>query len=165
MFVFGTLHAKHKSLTRSGDFHAVQVSLQCSIFYSFDYRYSQPLKWNEASSVQNKLSSTRYKKKYVIIFFYFFHLLCLLLISQPAFLRYVCCPVLRLSFMVDYFGCIYYFNAFYTNVALNTLPFLSLGLLFIESVGYYYLLVYYLYLLPDVVMLTDFLFVSLVLIF
>jgi len=67
--------------------------------------------------------------------------------------------------MVDYFGCIYYFNAFYTNVALNTLPFLSLGLLFIESVGYYYLLVYYLYLLPDVVMLTDFLFVSLVLIF
>jgi len=40
MFVFGTLRAKHQSLTRAGDFYAVQVSLQCSIFYSFDYRYS-----------------------------------------------------------------------------------------------------------------------------
>jgi hypothetical protein len=124
--VFGTLRAKHQSLKRAGDFHAVQMGLQRCLFYSFDYRYShwsgttlRPYKTNcPARGIRNNTS---------IKLFYFFHLLCLLLISQPAFLRYVCCPVLRLSFMADYFCCIYCFNAFYTYVTLNTLSFLSFG--------------------------------------
>jgi len=39
-FAFGTLCVKHQSLTNAEDFHAVQVGLQHSIFYSFDFRCS-----------------------------------------------------------------------------------------------------------------------------
>ena len=58
LFVFGTLHIKHASLTNVGDFHAVHVGFQHSIFYSF-WLLIYPLKWNQASSVKHRLSDTQ----------------------------------------------------------------------------------------------------------
>jgi len=156
-FVSGTLRAKHQSLTSEGYFHTVKVGLQRSISTLLATDVTTHV---ERRFVRKKTNCpARGMRNNTSIIFFISFTFSVFFSSLPAFLRYVCCPVSRLSFMADCFCCSYYFNAFYTYFTLNNfiVPFFWVCCLLCQLVTTIFTM-YYLYLLRDGIMLTNFLF-------